>query len=480
MPADRSASRAALAIQRFGLGARPGEQREVARDPRGWLAAQLVPERELPAPFDELPSTGDDAWAFFGWLIETGMAARRAKRRGRPVPDAMASLEATFHPRYERALAARFQVAAATDAPFRERLVHFWSGHFVISAARPVTLALPPSFERDVVRPHVMGRFEDMLLASTKHPGMLLYLDNERNLGPRSQEAREPRRRLFRLPIDPPTGLNENLAREVLELHTLGVHGGYTQADVTRFAKVLSGWRIRVRPFFRGLYDAEDLTRFDADSHEPGPQTVLGKVYPQAGVEQGESVLRDLARHPSTAAFVSTKLARHFVADVPPPALVDRLATVFRETGGDLAALSRALIESPEAWAVPPNKLRRPEELLLAASRALPEVAADGAALHRILREMGQLPYWAPSPAGFADRESEWSGGDAVWKRLAWAQDLGRRGAAGFHDPVAVVARADDVLGAALRPATRVAVARADDAAQALALLLASPEFQRR
>ncbi len=239
--------------------------------PRGWLAAQLVPERELPVPLDELPSTGDDAWAFFGWLIETGMAARRAKRWGRPVPDAIASLEATFHPRYERALAARFQVAAATDTPFRERLVHFWSGHFVISAVRPVTLALPPSFERDVVRPHVVGRFEDMLLASTKHPGMLLYLDNERNLGPRSKEAREPRKRLFQLPIDPPTGLNENLAREVLELHTLGVHGGYTQADVTRFAKVLSGWRIRVRPFFRGFYDAEDLMRFDADSHEPGP-----------------------------------------------------------------------------------------------------------------------------------------------------------------------------------------------------------------
>ncbi len=471
---------AALATRRFGLGARPGEMRTIGADPRAWLTSQLVAEHELPKPLQELPSTGDDAWAFFGWLLDQGRAARRARRRGEPAPDARGSLEEVFHPRYERALQARFQVAADTDAPFRERLVHFWSGHFVISSARPVTVALPPSFERDVVRPHVTGRFEDMLLASSKHPGMILYLDNERNLGPRSQRARNPRKRLIELPIDAPTGLNENLAREILELHTLGVDGGYTQADVTSFAKVLTGWRIRVRPFFRGLYDGADLVQFDEEAHEPGPQEVLGKVYAQQGMDQGEAVLHDLVRHPATARFVATKLARHFVADVPAPSLVDRLALVFRETEGDLAAVSAALVTSEEAWTAEARKLRRPEELLMAAGRALPEQAPDGAMLHRTLREMGQLPQWASSPAGFPDIEGEWSGGDAVWKRLAWAQEHGGRAAKDFHDAGAVVARADDVLGEALHPDTRVAIARAGGPAEALALMLASPEFQRR
>ena len=466
-----------VALQRLGLGARPGDRAVVGADPRAWLRAQLAPEPELPDPIDALPSTGDDAWAFFGWLFEQGRAARRARSRGEAPPDGFQSFEATFHPRYETALEARFRAAVETDAPFRERLVHFWSGHLVISAARPVTVALPPAFERDVVRPNVMGRFEDMLLASSKHPGMLLYLDNERNLGPRSERARNPRKPRL-LPIDPPTGLNENLAREILELHTLGVDGGYSQADVTRFAKVLSGWRIKVRPFFRRFYDGDDLMRFDEDSHEPGPQTVLGRVYPQEGVDQGEAVLRDLVRHPSTAHFLATKLARHFVSDDPPKALVERLARAFHASDGDLAVFHGALLDAPEVWETPLRKLRRPEELALAGARAVPEVGPSGAELHRTLREMGQLPYWAPSPAGFPDLQGEWSGGDAIWKRLAWAQDLAERAPLGSKD--AVVSRAEDVLGEAFHPATRAVLASAATPAESLALLLASPEFQRR
>ncbi len=428
--------------------------------------------------FTALPSTGDDLWAFFGWLLDTGRAARRARRRGEPPPDGEGGFAATFEPRYEAALAARFRAAVESDAPFRERLVHFWANHFVVSSARPVTVALPPSFERDVVRPHVMGRFEDMLLASSKHPAMLLYLDNERNLGPGSERALHPPKRRL-LPIDPPTGLNENLAREILELHTLGVDGGYTQADVTRFAKVLSGWRIRVRPFFRRFHDGAALMRFDAKAHEPGPQTVLGRVYAQEGMDQGEAVLHDLARHPSTAHFVATKLVRHFVADDPPAPAVQRLARVFRETEGDLAEVSRALVALPEAWEAPP-RLRRPEELWIAGARALPEAPLDAAHLHRTLREMGERPQWPPSPAGYPDRSRAWDGGDAVWKRLAWAQDLGARAAGGFASAREAVARAEDVLGAGLSRRTRSLMAEAGHPAGALALALASPEFQRR
>ncbi len=475
--ATQPAVQAVLATQRFGLGARPGENRAIAGDPRGWLRAQTVPEMELPTPLASLPATGEDLWAFFGALFDIGRKTRRARRRDEPIPDGDLAFERHFAPRYQAALHARLSVAAETDTPFRERLIHFWANHFTISSARPVTIALPPSFERDVVRPHVMGRFEDMLGASTRHPGMLLYLDNERNLGPNSHRAENPERRGL-IPIDPATGLNENLAREILELHTLGVDGGYSQQDVTRFAMTLSGWRIRVRPFFRSRHDGADLVRFDAKSHEPGAQTVLGTVYAQENGAQAEAVLHDLVRHPATARFIAQKLVRHFVADVPPEPAVARIAQVFRESEGDLAEVSRALVELPEAWQRP-SKLRRPEELVIAGARAVPGSLAAGPDLVQTLTEMGQRPQWAPSPAGFPDVASEWRGGDALWKRLAWAQAAAADSADAFGGPNDVLTRAADVLGPYLGDRTRRALGAAPPTT-ALAALLSSPEFQRR
>ncbi|MDJ0786894.1 MAG: DUF1800 domain-containing protein [Myxococcota bacterium] len=472
----------ALAAHRFGLGAAPGEIRAIGADPRGWLEQQLVPEKELPAPIDALPSTGDDLWAFFGFLLDTGIRTRRARRKGEEPPDGEKGFAETFLPRYETALEARLRVATATTTPFREHLVHFWSNHFVVSSARPVTTALPPAFERDVVRPHVVGRFEDMLMASSKHPAMLLYLDNERSIGPNSRAGRNPSKRRL-LPIDPPTGLNENLAREILELHSLGVDGGYTQDDVRSFAKVLTGWRIKVRPLFRGLYEGDELVRFDARAHEPGVHFVLGKAYPQKGMDQGEAVLQDLARHPSTARFVATKLTRHFVDDAPPEPMVERLARVFRDTDGDLGEVSRALVRSDEAWQPRTSKLRRPEELVIAGLRALPEVPWTGRQLHRVLREMGQRPYWPPSPAGYSDRADDWAGADGVWKRLAWAQAMGRRATRreeGLGDTTLALERAADVLGPLLGETTAAALGAETRPATTLALLLSSPEFQRR
>ncbi len=478
---------AAVAANRFGLGARPGELGEIAGDPRGWLEAQLRPEAGPPEPIAALPSTGEDAWAFWDWLIGVRSERRRlrrererAERMGedpgeRPARDAVGeSYRETFHPRYERALAARFEVAASTDTPFFERLVHFWSNHFTVSAAKRPAIAMPPSFERDAIRPHVTGRFGDMLLAVTRHPAMLFYLDNASSIGPASREGRKGPRKGFILPIDRPTGLNENLAREILELHTLGVDGGYTQADVTSLARVLTGWRIRWRPFFKRWHDADDLFRFDDQAHEPGPQTVLGTVYRQQGVAQGEAVLRDLVRHPATADFLAHKLVRHFVADDPPPALVERVAIVFRETGGDLGATTRALVRSPEAFAAG-GKLKRPEEFLISAHRAFDGPGWSGRELHTALGQMGGLPWWAPSPAGWPDVEREWIGADAIWKRLEWSSWIAER--TGGETAAAL---ADAVLGPALAAPTRLALRRAESPAQARALLLASPDFQRR
>ena len=248
---------------------------------------------------------------------------------------------------------ARVDAAVNAEIGFAERLVWFWSNHFCVNADKTV---MAGGYEREVIRPHVLGRFADMLLAAESHPAMLLYLDNAQSIGPNSVAG-----------INRDKGLNENLAREVLELHTLGVRSVYTQDDVTNFAKVLTGWTIlptASNPDHGGEFV------YMKRAHEPGELTVIGHDYPDAGAEQGRAVLADLARHPATAKRVATKLARHFVADDPPPRLVERLSKRFLDTEGDLKEISKALIEAPEAWAAEQAKIKRPAEWIVAALRA--------------------------------------------------------------------------------------------------------------
>jgi uncharacterized protein (DUF1800 family) len=472
---------AVVAANRFGFGAAPDEMATIAADPHGWVLAQIVPEKQLPAALATLPSTLDDQLAFFRWL--------RDYRNELQAPDAAMSttVEKSYvkalYPRYQTAVKARFDTAVSTTAPVFERLVHFWSNHFVVSGAKPVAIALPPSFERDAIRPYVTGKFADMLLAVAKHPAMLIYLDNARSIGAHSEWATHPPKRPQAFAaIPPPTGLNENLAREILELHTVGVHGGYDQADVTRFANVITGWQV-LSPRQLGRFAARwigfghDLFYFNAAAHEPGAQTVMGKNYPAGGVEQGEAVLRDLARHPATATFIATKLARHFVADDPPAATVARLAAVFRDTDGDLGAVTRALAESPEAWTPPRSKLKQPEEYLISAVRTLGGPPLQGRQLMASLNAMGQRPYMSPGPDGWSDQQDFWLSPDAVWKRIEWAQLAGRALAGSIAQPDAY---ASDVFGSTLSDATRAAIARAESPAQGVALLLTSPEFMRR
>jgi uncharacterized protein (DUF1800 family) len=286
---------AAIAANRFGLGARPGELKTISGDPRGWLIAQLQPETALPAPLAALPTTAEDTAAFLQWIASLGLGGdagqlsrlyRGQKSSRTPSMETTASGAApamsdpnkglsveqsyvrTFLPRYATALEARFAVATTTDRPLFERLVHFWGNHFTVSAAKPQSIATVPSFERDVARRHAMGRFGEMLLASTTHPAMLVYLDNVYSVGPNSYIAEHPN-------VLPPAlqarmkGINENLAREILELHTLGVRTGYTQADVTSFAKILTGWMI-VRPGQAGRGQGETgLFHFQPYAHEP-------------------------------------------------------------------------------------------------------------------------------------------------------------------------------------------------------------------
>ncbi|NWG45192.1 MAG: DUF1800 domain-containing protein [Alphaproteobacteria bacterium] len=499
-PSQSALLAAAIAANRFGLGARPDDLPAIAEDPRGWLKSQLTPETELPAPLQALPSTLEDQLAFLRWLGKLRREGRAAdvdienQRPGGGTGGAgmegegfsvERSFAAEFGPRLIAAAKARFDTAVTTQRPLFERLVHFWSNHFVVSSAKPATVAMPPSFERDVARAHAVGRFEDLLLASTTHPAMLLYLDNVQSVGPNSAFARDPDPKASRNPLQQrPTGLNENLAREILELHTVGVNGGYTQADVTSFAKIITGWGYRApslrlvgQAMMPGDLEGRDLFAFDPEKHEPGDHTVMGKTYPEGGFEQGRAVLADLAVHPSTARFIAFKLARHFIADDPPPAVVDRMALSFRETGGDVRAVMTALIESPEAWTAELAKFKRPEEFLVSTFRAGPGPALPGPAVLAIQREMGQQPYYQPGPDGWADTQDRWMGADAVWKRVEWSIATARGLATAARDPASLAAA---VLGPLASAETLASIARAESPAQGLAILLASPEFQRR
>ncbi len=473
-----------IATARFGLGAAPGEIDAAARDPRGWVLEQLRPQA-LPAELAGLP-TGVEGAAIWLRRIQALQQARQPQRpaadpdfedrrilRGRggpPQPQPQVQRQENPQPgafadglpreTYLREAAQRTLALARTRVPAFERLVAFWSNHFTVSVQRPPVLALAGAFEREAIRPHVLGRFEDMLLAVARHPAMLFYLDNAASIGPSSRFGQMRQR-----------GLNENLAREILELHTLGVDGGYGQDDVRELAMILTGWSIG-----RPQDDRPGRFMFRPQTHQPGDKTLLGRRY-GGGESEGVKALKDLARQPATARHVAQKLARHFIADDPPAASVDRLAGVFLSTGGDLGAVARALVADEAAWARPLSKLRNPNELVVAALRATGVPGqVDERRLVGGLRRLGQAPFAAPSPAGWPDTAQDWVAPEAMLRRVEWAGLLADRRAAD-QAPL-------DVFHATIAPAasqaTRLAVERAPSARDGLALVLAAPEFQRR
>jgi len=377
----------------------------------------------------------------------------------KPPPQQLNIIQKTFR---AEALA-RLQRAGVADCGFAERLVVFWSNHFCISANKGGLARMwAGSFEREAIRPHVFGRFGDMLKAVEQHPAMLFFLDNQQSLGPDSRAGQNRNR-----------GLNENLAREIMELHTLGVGGGYSQDDVTSLARIITGWTFAGR---QGKLGAPGVFVFNANAHEPGPQRLLGQLYEDNGVAQGEAALGFIARHPSTAKFIATKFARHFVSDDPPPALVARLRDVFSKTDGDLKALSIALLDSDEAWQAPPTKLRSPYEFVVATGRLLSQMPQDPSRYLGGLNLLGQ-PLWSPAgPNGFADTNAAWAAPEGMKLRL----DISAQVASKLADNVDPRDLLELAVADAASPETRRTIERAESRQQALALLLMSPEFQRR
>ena len=437
-----------IAVHRFGLGPRPGDLDQAALDPRGWLKRQLDPAAAaVPAPFAGLPSGAQR----MGDLLHA--------RQERGIPGAQKLIRESFRETYVQEASARLTVQVATATPFRERLVAFWSNHFTVSIQRPPVLGTVGAFEREAIRPHVTGRFYDMLLAVDRHPAMLVYLDNGQSFGPDSLIGQRRHR-----------GLNENLAREMLELHTLGVDGGYTQADVTEFAKILTGWTLTPPRFA----DAGTF-HFFPQVHEPGPKTLLGVRYQEGGVNEAETAFLALSRHLATARHIATKLARHFIADDPPAEAVARLARVFRDSDGDLKAVSNALVDEPAAWADPLAKVKTPNDFVIAALRAT-VFEGDGRVVLNALRKLGQPPFDAPSPAGWPDTAADWISPESVLRRADWAMALAERNAAA-HDPERLFA---ETIAPVAAKGTAQTVAHAPSRADALGLVLASAEFQRR
>ena len=479
---------AVTAAKRFGLGPKPGDLKRIAGDPRGYVLASLS---KPDAALIELPSLHPSQVVFAEALAaqrkqklerEMMRQATEAAHAGEskpggpsaaeqppnakpmPAPQSAAATEKPGQIRREafRAEAfARVEHARTTDAPFLERLVMFWSNHFCVSAVKGPVRGVAGAYEREAIRPHVLGKFADMLIAAERHPAMLVYLDNAQSIGPNSKAG-----------VRMAKGLNENLGREILELHTLGVDGGYAQEDVTNLARILTGWTV-------GGLDQKQVEpgrfMFAVNRHEPGNWKVLAKGYPSGSEQAGLSCLSDLARHPATSKHIAAKLARHFVGDAPPPSLVAKLDRAFRDTGGDLGAVSRALVKAPEAWETGPRKIVPPYDFAIALARAF-ALSPPPNELLRIANVLGQPLWHPPAPTGWPDNDDAWMAPSPMRERLRVAESIARM-VERESDPRAI---ADDLLGPALSDQTRQTIARAETREQGFELLIMSPEFLRR
>ncbi len=525
---------ALTAAHRFGMGARLGELDTIAPDPANWLNAQLTDVSSTLEQFNLIDSTAA-LTLFFDYLetkrqedrdsdapvamdapvlagtmgagknkrtiggaknkrarytafFDTVSTIKRQEQMQPPKRRASTPINTISSPKaqsdepifyqgpptsdelieqmYESLtddIAVRTQFATTTPASFRERLVRFWSDHFSIDFNKNlITVPTALTMEREAIRPHVTGKFYDMLVAVESHQGMLLYLDNWTSFGPNSWAGLQ-----FGL------GLNENLARETLELHTLGVGGGYSQDDIIEYAKAITGWTIG-----NPNVNQDQLGQFVFDPlfHEPGTRTIMGKSYPDTGITQALTALQDFARHPSTANHIARKLAAHFHSDTPPQSLIDRLSQVFTDTDGDLLQVSLALVAAPEMWDNQFLKLRNSEEFLIAAYRAFNFATLTPEVYFYLFEVMAQIPFSAGSPAGWPDDEASWASSSVIAARLNLAVQIGQN----IENAPLPPDYATDILGPILSTNSFDILAGAFTKAQGYALMLMTPELQRR
>jgi len=459
-----------IALNRFGLGARPGDVAAVTSDPKGWVMQQLA--RGTCDPVAGVPNSQARLHAvdvFFKANLEAEKAeaaALAAVARGDKgvVPPPPRHADGIDHPKgpldtppirfLENDCSRRAEQMVASDTPVIERLASFWSNHFSVTNLRGEIAVTAVPYENEAIRAHLFGTFHDMLVATATHPAMLLYLDAASSVGPDSADG-----------LLHHQSVNENFGREVMELHTLGVNGGYTQADVQQLALILTGL---------GLDRAAGESAWFFGRHEPGERTLLGHRIPE-DTDQLRAAMGILANHPATVRHICRKLAAHFCGDTPPAAVVSHMADAWRGSAGHLPAVYAALFAAPQAWVPGPVKYRTPQDFVIAAGRAL-GIRGHGRQFLEEFRNLGEAPFQAPFPTGWADTDAAWLDPAGVVGRIASAQRLAGLAPANA-DATELLPQ---VMYAAGGSASLDTVLSEPDPHRALALLLAAPEFQRR
>lgn len=481
--------RALHALNRLGYGPRPADAAAIAAEGAGpwlerFLTEQLTPRRLAPpealterlASLEVLRLSQAELLGRYREATQAARQARRNQAQGMAADaDALNAVREQIRPLVAQAATARLARALQSPAQLEEVLTEFWFNHFNVFAGKNAVGVLLADYEQRAIRPHVLGRFRDMLGATARHPAMLIYLDNAQSVAPGyvpPQRARRLAQARPELQARLPAGLNENYARELMELHTLGVDGGYTQRDVTELARMLTGWGLDARKAMQG--GRGDVFAFDARKHDAGPKTWLGETVQPAGMAEGEHALDVLARHPATARHLAYKFAQAFVADEPPPRLVQQLADNFMATGGDLREFTRTLIRADEFWqrGTYQAKFKTPYQYLLSSLRALDLPLGNPQTLLAALAQAGQPLFGAATPDGYKNTAAAWRNPEALTQRVQLATTLGQRSGVSAE-------RLGSTLGASLSEPTRRTLAR-EPAGQQVALLLASPDFMKR
>lgn len=452
-----SSENAYIAANRFGYGASKTLIDAMGDNEKDWLISQLTPYT--------LPTV---EWTS-NIALERQEAYRQQQKRARQkleqnkMQAMMSSEEISIKEISQQSDALAldtFLHTITTMQPLQARLLDFFSNHFSVSRKNRLTRLLAPTLEREAILPFLTESFSDMLMAVETHPAMLVYLNNNVSVGPNSVVGKKRKKK----------GLNENLAREILELHTLGVNGGYTQQDVTEFAKAITGLSIG-----NMKRDEKAGFKFRRATHEPGARVILGKRFKEDNktVGQALSILQMLAAHPSTALHLCTKLAKHFISDNPDPALVESMIKAWNQSEGNIPAVITQMILHPASWSGTDQKFKTPRDLLISACRAC-NITSTKPSLERMLAILGQAPFAAGSPAGFPDDSKAWSGPNPLMTRIEWANH--------FAGQVKLTPQqvADQALGPRLTARTKQHIERAESKRQAIAMLLMSPEFQRR
>jgi uncharacterized protein (DUF1800 family) len=476
--------RALHALNRLGFGARPGDIDRILKSGVDiWIDQQLhpeaIPDRAVEARLQQFEtlrmSDAELIQKYYRPIVE---ARRNKDEQDR---ETMQMLRRSAQEVMTDLVGQRIIRAAESDRQLNEVMVDFWMNHFNVFAGKGIDRFLLTSYERDTIRPHVWGRFEDLLMATAKSPAMLFYLDNARSVAAPENRLRNP---AATPQLSMLGGINENYARELMELHTLGVDGGYTQKDVTELARVLTGWSI-ARPEQGGGFV------FRRGMHDVGAKTVLGARFPPGGgIEEGEKMIHILAHHPATAHHIAYKLAQRLVADEPPKALVDRVAKRFLDTDGDLRQTVKAVIDSPEFW--DPHsyraKVKSPFEYAISAVRAIDGQITDAMPIARELQKIGEPLYGAQPPTGYSDKAEAWVNTGALLNRLNFAVALAANKMPGVRSNVPsatnVDALAQSLTGGALTDETRKTIReQAGDQTESstiVGLILGSPEFQKQ